>query len=308
MSGGADRWVIPFGMLGLDELELVGGKAARLGDLTQAGFPVPPGFAVTTLAYEREEAFESIVDGYRRLGEQLGIEQPPVAVRSSAVAEDTEAASFAGVQDTYLWLCGADAVADGVRRCWHSYWNPEAVAYRAEHGVEAGGMSVAIQYMVDARVAGVMFTLNPVSGDPSTLAIDASYGLGTTVVGGEVTPDSFLWSKVQRQLISSTIGSKEIEVVAAPDGSGTVTRAVEPERRARACLTPDEVAQLADLAGRVQRHYGSHQDLEWAIDRRLDEVFLLQSRPETVWSNKPRQPAAATDPLSAIAAAFLPRR
>lgn len=303
----ADRYVIPFAVLGLGEVDVVGGKAAHLGDLTQAGFPVPPGFAVTTLAYEREEAVASIADGYRRLGDQIGVADPPVAVRSSAVAEDTEEASFAGVQDTYLWLRGVEAVVDGVRRCWRSYWNPEAVAYRAEHGVEAGGMSVAIQTMVDARVAGVMFTLNPVSGDPSTVAIDASYGLGITVVGGEVTPDSFLWSKVQREVVRSTIGSKEIEVVAAEDGSGTVRREVEPERREALCLTPAEVERLADLAAQVQRHYGRHQDLEWAIGGRLDELFLLQSRPETVWSQKRKQVAAA-DALSAIAATFLPKQ
>lgn len=303
----ADRYVIPFAVLGLGEVDVVGGKAAHLGDLTQAGFPVPPGFAVTTLAYEREEAVASIADGYRRLGDQIGVADPPVAVRSSAVAEDTEEASFAGVQDTYLWLRGVEAVVDGVRRCWRSYWNPEAVAYRAEHGVEAGGMSVAIQTMVDARVAGVMFTLNPVSGDPSTVAIDASYGLGITVVGGEVTPDSFLWSKVQREAVRSTIGSKEIEVVAAEDGSGTVRREVEPERREALCLTPAEVERLADLAAQVQRHYGRHQDLEWAIGGRHDELFLLQSRPETVWSQKRKQVAAA-DALSAIAATFLPKQ
>jgi hypothetical protein len=189
------RYVVAFDALGVEDVELVGGKNANLGELTGAGFPVPPGFAVTTHAHEAgltDEVAAAIVDGCGLLGDV------PVAVRSSAVAEDMPDASFAGVQDTYLWLRGADAVLDGVRRCWASYWNAEAVAYRKEHGVAAGGMCVAVQRMVDARVAGVMFTLNPVSGDPSTIAIDASWGLGVTVVGGEVTPDSFLVSKVTR--------------------------------------------------------------------------------------------------------------
>ncbi len=219
--------------LDLEDVALVGGKSAHLGDLTQAGFPVPPGFAIPASAFDDvvqqhvdaliagldtddvaaleqkaehvravvesldvpEEIARDVADGYRRLGEELELPDPPVAVRSSAVAEDAADASFAGMQSTYLWLRGADDVLAGVRRCWASYFNAEALAYRALHG-GASGMSVAVQYMVDARVAGVMFTINPVTGDPSSIAIDASYGLGVTVVGGDVTPDSYLFSKV----------------------------------------------------------------------------------------------------------------
>jgi pyruvate,water dikinase len=167
-------------------------------------------------------------------------------------------------------------------------------------------MSVAVQCMVDARVAGVMFTLNPVSGDPSSIAIDASYGLGAPVVGGEVTPDSYLVSKVTREVVRSVVGAKEIECVAAESGDGTELISVDSDRRARLCLEPAEIASLVELARHVEAHYGRHQDLEWAIDRRLGEVFLLQSRPETVWSQKRRtQPAVAPDAVSAIAATFL---
>jgi phosphoenolpyruvate synthase/pyruvate phosphate dikinase len=291
------RFVVPFGGLGVEDVELVGGKSANLGELTRAGFPVPHGFAVTTDAYEAgltDEVAAAIADGYARLGDVA------VAVRSSAVAEDTADASFAGVQDTYLWLRGLDEVLDGVRRCWASYWNPEAVAYRAEHGVAAGAMSVAVQAMVDARVAGVMFTLNPVSGDPSTIAIDASWGLGVGVVGGAVTPDSFLLSKVTREVVRSEIGSKDVEVVAAPDGHGTVEREVEDERRSVPCLAGEELARLAELARQVERHYGRHQDLEWAFDR-AGTLYLLQARPETVWSRR-REKAAGS--LAAVANPF----
>ena len=334
-------YTIPFRELDLLHVAVVGGKCANLGDLTQAGFPVPPGFAVTTGAFEEvlhghlaellagidaddvtalereaervrevveslevpQEIADAIAAGYARLSADVGVEQPPVAVRSSAVAEDAADASFAGMQSTYLWLRGAEEVLHGVRRCWASYFNAEALAYRARHGGKSG-MSVAVQYMVDARVAGVMFTLNPVSGDPSSIAVDASYGLGVTVVGGEVTPDSFLFSKVTRELIRSELGTKELECVADPERGGTTMREVEEERRARPCLEPEELARLAELGRAVERHYGSPQDIEWAIDRGRDEIFLLQARPETVWSQK-RRPVEVASPISAIAATFM---
>ena len=298
------RYAIPFDELHLDQVELVGGKCANLGELTQAGFPVPPGFAVTTAAYERDDIDAAVGEAYAELGRRTGLADPPVAVRSSAIAEDLPDASFAGVQDTYLWICGLDAVFDGIRRCWASFYNPEAIAYREAHGITRGGMSVGIQYMVDARVAGVMFTINPVSGDRSSIAIDASYGLGSSVVGGEVTPDSFLVSKVTREIVRRQIGAKEIEVVADAEAATTVTRDVAAELRGQPCLTDEEIVRLADLGRRVEAHYGSPQDLEWAIDRGLDELFLLQSRPETVWSRRPRAQAPTGSALAMITAAM----
>jgi pyruvate,water dikinase len=282
------RFAIPFPELRADQVELVGGKCANLGELTAAGFPVPPGFAVTTTAYERDDIAAAVGEAYAELGRQVGRDDPPVAVRSSAIAEDMPDASFAGVQDTYLWICGLEAVLDGIRRCWASFHNPEAVAYREAHGITRGGMSVAVQYMVDARVAGVMFTLNPVSGDRSSIAIDASYGLGVSVVGGEVTPDSFLVSKVTREITRRQIGAKATEVVADPAAATTVERAVPGELRAQACLSDEEIGQLVEIGRRIEAHYSHPQDIEWSIDRRLGELFILQSRPETVWSRKPR--------------------
>ena len=202
-----------------------------------------------------QELANAIAGGDEQLSADLGLAEPPVAVRSSAVAEDAADASFAGMQSTYLWLRGVDDVLSGVRRCWASYFNAEALSYRAQHGGKSG-MSVAVQNMVDARVAGVMFTLNPISGDPSLIAIDASYGLGVTVVGGEVTPDSYLFSKVTRELTRSEIGAKEVECVTGEEQGGTVNREVEEERRGLPCLTPEEIGQLADLGRSVERHYG----------------------------------------------------
>jgi pyruvate,water dikinase len=301
------RYAIPFDELHLDQVELVGGKCANLGELTQAGFPVPPGFAVTTAAYERDDIEESVAAAYAELGRRVQRADPPVAVRSSAIAEDMPDASFAGVQDTYLWICGLDAVLDSIRRCWGSFFNPEAVSYREMHGITRGGMSVAVQYMVDARVAGVMFTLNPVSGDPSSIAIDASYGLGITVAGGEVTPDSFLVSKVTREIVRRQIGAKEIEVVADPSAGTTVTRDVPQDLRAQASLTDEEIGRLAELGRQVEAHYGRPQDLEWAIDRHLGELFLLQARPETVWSRREAPRPVVGGAMALIAATMTGR-
>jgi pyruvate,water dikinase len=301
------RYAIPFQELRADQVELVGGKCANLGELTGAGFPVPPGFAVTTAAYRREDIGEAVTEAYEELGRQVGRADAPVAVRSSAIAEDMPDASFAGVQDTYLWICGPEAVLDAIRRCWASVDNPEAIAYREAHGITRGSMSVAVQYMVDARVAGVLFTLNPVSGDRSSIAIDASYGLGVSVVGGEVTPDSFLVSKVTRKIVRRRIGAKASEVIADPEAATTVTRDVPEELRAQASLSDEEIGRLAEIGRRIETHYGHPQDVEWAIDRDLGELFILQSRPETVWSRKPRPQPGPSGALAMITAAMTGR-
>jgi pyruvate,water dikinase len=332
--------VVPFRELGLEDVPRVGGKSAHLADLSRSGFPVPPGFAVTTGAFEavvgnhvdallaeldpddmttieaKAEHVRTVVEGldvpgsisaavaegYARLAGELGLEEPPVAVRSSAVAEDSAEASFAGMQSTYLSLRGAGEVLAGIRRCWASYFNAEALAYRARHG-SAAGMSVAVQYMVDARVAGVMFTVNPVTGDPSSIAIDASYGLGVSVAEGEVTPDSYLVSKVTRELLRIDLGTKELEIVARSAG-GVLRREVELERRSRPCLEPEEITRLVELGRDVERHYGRPQDVEWAIDRLVGEVFLLQARPVTTARRSP-EAVVAGDPVAAIAAAMM---
>jgi pyruvate, water dikinase len=300
------RYVLPLEELGLGDVGLVGGKSAHLGDLLAAGFPVPSGFAVATHALDvsspravegglPEGAAAAIRAAYAALGDDV-----PVAVRSSAVAEDGADASFAGVQDTYLWIRGVDEVVRAVERCWASYFNSEAVAYREHHAGATPGMSVAVQRMVDARVSGVMFTLNPVSGDPSCIAIDASYGLGVTVVGGEVTPDTFVVSKVTREILRSEVGAKAVEVRA--DGRHDVA----PERRARLSLEPAEVQQLAELGRMVERHYGRAQDIEWSFDD--ERLWLLQSRDETVWAARRQPREVAAGPLAAIAATYLGKR
>src|SRR5919112_4323614 len=181
-----------------------GGKSASLGELIAAGIPVPPGFALSTSA-----SLEEAVDRYRELGE------PAVAVRSSAIGEDSAEATFAGLQDTYLWVRGAERLRQAVRDCWASLDNPEAVAYRERLGGPAPAMGVTVQTMVDAAISGVMFTCNPVSGDPSVVAVNASWGLGLAVVGGEVTPDEYRISKVTGEVVRRTVAAKHIEYRAA---------------------------------------------------------------------------------------------
>jgi pyruvate, water dikinase len=305
-----------------------GAKSASLGELIGAGVPVPPGFALSAEAYlaavdgvelegrSAEECARSIrelrvpedlcveiAERYEQLAAGSGDPSPAVAVRSSAIGEDSEEATFAGQQETYLWVRTVDQVYKAVRDCWASLYSPEAVSYRAEMAAEDAvpAMGVTVQLMVDAAVSGVMFTCNPLNGDPSTVAVNASWGLGLAVVGGEVTPDEYRVSKVTRELISQSIGPKEVEYVPDPSGSGAVQCEVPPERREVACLGEAQLSALVEVGRRVEDHLGAHQDIEWAIARDssgpdgLGELLMLQARPVTV---KPAQSAEA--PRSAM--------
>jgi pyruvate, water dikinase len=259
-----------------------GGKSVGLGELIAAGIVVPPGFAVAATAVRptvEESLRAEISERYEALGE------PPVAVRSSAVGEDSAGASFAGQQETYLWVSGADQVCDAVRDCWASLHSREAIAYRARMGgPEEPAMGVAVQVMVDAEVSGVMFTCNPVSGDPSTVAVNASWGLGTAVVGGEVTPDEYRVSKVTGEVLHRTIGPKLVEY------TGKGRSDVPAERREAACLDEAQLGVLLEVARRVERRFGCHQDIEWALARDGSQ-FVLQSRPVTTAPKKDAGPA-----------------
>lgn len=321
--------VCSLGAVGAADRAVAGGKGASLGELHRAGLPVPPGFVVTVPAFRRamhaadpggaieaemaalpagHEAIEdatasirarivaaplpgdvaaAITAAYAGLGPEV-----PVAVRSSAVGEDAAEASFAGLQDTYLWQRGADAVLDHVRRCWASLYNSEAVSYRlrqqlSEHDV---AMAVVVQQMVDPRSAGVMFTCSPTTGDRSVIAIEGSWGLGSVLVGGEVTPDSFVVSKVTGEIVRRVVAEKLRLHRMALGGSGTTAADVAADLRTQPCLTDEEIRALASLGSRVERHYGTPQDIEWAVTG--EEILLLQSRAETVWSSRAAQPLA----------------
>ncbi|MCP4421787.1 MAG: hypothetical protein GY805_34675 [Chloroflexi bacterium] len=218
----------------------------------------------------------------------------PVAIRSSATAEDLPGASFAGQQDTYLWIVGIDAVLSHVRRCWASLYTTRAIVYRIEKGFphEKVYMSVAVQKMVKAKAAGVMFTLNPINGDRSKVVIDASWGLGEAVVGGEVTPDNYLVDKIALEIIRRTISPKKIEYRPNIQEKRVERVDVDLERQTVQCLSDKEILVLTKYAKIAEKHYGRPQDLEWAIDADMsppNNIVLLQSRPETVWSDKKRK-------------------
>ncbi|MFC4591812.1 PEP/pyruvate-binding domain-containing protein [Sphaerisporangium corydalis] len=303
--------IMTFQDITADMLPLVGGKAANLGVLTRAGLPVPPGFCLTTEAYRRVAGGAGLGDVLAALAAtapgdtaalaglagrardlMLAAEVPgdisravresaggPVAVRSSATAEDLPDASFAGQQDTYLNVVGPDAMLDAVRRCWASLWTDRAVAYRAANGIDHGAvhLAVVIQQMVQSEVAGVMFTANPVTGRRHETVIDASPGLGEAVVSGAVNPDQFVVSPAKK-ITKRALGDKLLSVRSLP-GGGTeqvAHDAGEPE----ACLSDDQVVALARLGARVEAHYGSPQDTEWAIDA-AGTLWLTQARPIT---------------------------
>lgn len=228
-----------------------------------------------------------VVRRYAELSEEAGVDEPPVAVRSSALGEDSQDATFAGQQESYLWVRGADHVCDAVRDCWVSLYSPPAMTYRArlEPGAESTpAMGVAVQLMVDAEVSGVMFTCNPVTGDPSMVAVNASWGLGLAVVGGEVTPDDYLVSKVTREVVREHVHAKDVEYLPDAGGRGAVRVDVPGERREIPCLDRPALDALVALGRLVERYFGSHQDIEWAIarGRELPEsLFVVQSRPVT---------------------------
>jgi pyruvate,water dikinase len=308
---------------------------------------VPPGFAVTTDAYQemlsangldrqirsylaqispadvegiesRSRAIRTLIEqtplppsieqvirrAYSDLCQKCDLDEVPVAVRSSATAEDLPGASFAGQQDTFLWIVGPEAVIAHISKCWSSLYTARAISYRIEKGFphDKVYMSVGVQKMVNARAAGVMFTLNPINGDRSKVVIDASWGLGEAVVGGEVTPDNYLVDKIAGEIIKRTLSPKLIEYRADPQNRRVERLEVPIERQAIQCLSDEEILALTKYAKIAEKHYGRPQDLEWAIDADLPpphNIVLLQSRPETVWSERAR-PKITTGGISAM--------
>ncbi len=309
--------ILEFGEIQGDLLAVVGGKAGNLGELSRAGLPVPPGFCLTTDAYRQategaglEEIFdalehtassdiatlsalaerardavldvpippaiaEAVATEYARLGADV-----PVAVRSSATAEDLPFASFAGQQDTYLNVVGRDDVLDAVRRCWASLWTERAVVYRATQGIDnrTVRLAVVVQHMVDASVAGVLFTANPVTGRRREAVIDASPGLGEAVVSGAVNPDHFVVDSSREVILDRRLGDKRLAIRSVP-GGGTERVELDADQD-EACVTDEQLIALTRLGHQVEEHFGSPQDTEWAIDA-AGTLWLTQARPIT---------------------------
>ncbi|SEL70410.1 PEP/pyruvate-binding domain-containing protein [Nonomuraea pusilla] len=326
------KLVAPLAAFGHEDLPLAGGKGANLGELVRNGFPVPDGFVITTEAYrlvaagevtpghfERVELPEELRSAVTRAYAELG--GGPVAVRSSATAEDLPGAAFAGQQDTYLNVVGEQALLDAVRRCWASLWGERAVAYRARLGLDPAGVRIAVvvQRLVEAEVAGVMLTADPVTGERGEIVLDASDGLGEAVVSGLVTPDHYVLDR-SGALLRFTPGRREV-VVRAAEGGGVVhergdlpggvpggLRGGLPGADGPAGRLPGPVLrELAALGVRAAAHFGRPQDMEWAYAG--GRVHVLQARPMTA---VPPPPLGRLGPLrrrlGGVLLEYLPER
>lgn len=327
---GTYRYIKWFSEINRNDIPLVGGKGANLGELTQNGVAVPPGFCVTAGAYRDfikisglgaaiektihginyedtdelankcalvrdmimdasvpDEISKEVQDAYLLLCKKLGTENIRVAVRSSATAEDLPDASFAGQQDTYLHIRGADEVLKHVQMCWASLWTARATYYREKQDFNhfEVALSAVVQKMVQSQKSGVMFTANPVTNDRSQLMINASWGLGEAVVSGIVTPDEFILDKDHLDVVEKNIAEKNTMIVEKKNGIGTVKVAVKeylgPDKVKIQCLSDMEIITLGKAGKKIEEIYQSPQDIEWALDKDTGELYILQARPVT---------------------------
>lgn len=282
-----------------NDVPTAGGKGANLGEMIRAGIPVPEGAVLLTSAYRRfveenqisltedietiaarfregklpEEIREELSGFYRNMGEQAR-----VAVRSSATAEDLADASFAGQQETFLNICGEQELIRAVKACYASLWGRRAVSYRKEKGYDKAdtALAVVIQKMVNSDIAGVLFTMNPASGNKEEVLINASYGLGESVVSGAVSPDELICDR-EGHLLKSVIGQKETQVVYADTQTKTVE--VLPEERQKLSISGQQIKQLVEKSLEIEAHYGMPMDIEWAFAE--DQLYILQARAVT---------------------------
>jgi pyruvate,water dikinase len=327
--------VLWFSEIGRDDVARAGGKGANLGELAKAGLPVPPGFVITAAGYlhamdeggvrdelaalfaeavlrsedpcelasaaDRLRALvrkagvpatlrDEVVAAYHRLGADV-----PVAVRSSATAEDTAGTSFAGMHETYTNVIGEAALIQRLSDCWASLYGARVIAYRASCGLtEEPAIAVVVQQLVDSERAGVMFTADPSTNDRTRIVVEGAFGLGEVVVSGQVEPDTYTLAKEGPTLLSARVGRKDHKLVTGEGGTMTRVELGEDEAMRRV-LTDDEAVQIARLGLQVEAHYGEPQDTEWAIAG--GSTYLLQARPITTFggpSAEPSAPAAAT--------------
>ncbi len=308
------------------DIPLVGGKGANLGEMTNADIPVPPGFIVTAATYfdflkqtktddkirgplnslnvhdskqlqqtsdkvkqiileapMSPETAKRIREAYIKMGQGL------VAVRSSATAEDLPEASFAGQQSTFLNIQGEDEVVEAVQKCWASLFEARAIFYREENGFDhfKVGIAVPVQRMVQSEASGVIFTLEPVTSDRSKIAIEAVYGLGETIVSGDVTPDSYIVDKDGMKISKKEIAKQEWKLIRSEegkDGEANVKVVLTPEEQAQQKISDEDIIELAKMGKRLEDWYQFPQDIEWAKEN--NELFIVQTRPVTTIREK----------------------
>jgi pyruvate,water dikinase len=331
-----------FNEISKEDVPLVGGKSASLGEMTsKTKVPVPYGFALTADAYRlfiKENQIETkiadalkplidtndtvmlqkvgaiirglitsakvprelekaITQAYQDLASHEKVKNPFVAIRSSATAEDLPDASFAGQQETYLNISGADNVISSVKECYASLFTDRAIFYRVQKGFKHMdvALSAIVQMMCYSESSGVMFTMDPTNGDDSMILVEASYGLGEYVVKGSVTPDDYYVDKGTLKVIKKNIPTKTIMLV-QKTGGGTEEKKVPAELKDRQVITDDQIIELARYALTIEQHYGRVMDIEWGLDKQTGKLLILQARPETVWSLK-KSPIEAKAPI-----------
>jgi len=327
------RYILWYEELRSEDYQLVGQKHADLGEMLHAGIPISPGFVITAYANDKfiertgikskldmliKEKFreltdnnikgfskimmeeiesadipsdiaDEILENYHILCKKCNRESVPVAVRSAA------SISMPGQMETYLNIRGDKDLLRYVKKCWSTSYNVEAIHYRLNVGMGVlCNIGVGIPKMVNSRVSGIIFTLNPINGDPSKISIDASYGLGEAVVSGLVTPDTYLIDKVTFDVIKTNIGSKEIKCVYNKSGSDIKRVEVDEGLRKSPALSHQELKYLAESALKIEDYYGKAYDIEFGIDEDLEfpeNIIVLQVRPESVWNEKKKQSA-----------------
>jgi pyruvate,water dikinase len=331
-----------FNEISKEDVPLVGGKSASLGEMTsKTKVPVPYGFALTADAYRLfigengieakiadalkplkdtndtvmlqkvgkeirglinsahmpKDLEKAITQAYQELASREKVKNPFVAIRSSATAEDLPDASFAGQQESYLNVCGADNVIASVKECYASLFTDRAIFYRVQKGFKhmEVALSAIVQMMCYSESSGVMFTMDPTNGDDSMILIEASYGLGEYVVKGSVTPDDYYVDKGTLKIIKKTIPTKTI-MLAQKTGGGTEEKKVPAELKDRQVITDDQIIELARYALTIEQHYGRVMDIEWGLDKQTGKLLILQARPETVWSLK-KSPIESKAPI-----------
>jgi pyruvate,water dikinase len=321
------RYIIDIYNARKDMIEIVGGKGANLGELASIGIKVPPGFIITSDAFRtfikynnldakireiltREKDYSKASDeikqlilnanippdlleeiklAYEELEKKLG-SKILVAVRSSATAEDISEASFAGQQDTYLNV-SRDNLIESIKRVWTSIYSERAFSYRDSKGIDhfSVSMAVIVQKMVNARSAGVMFTLHPANGDTNYIVIESNWGLGEAVVGGKVTPDEIIIEKSSLRIVDKKISNKKLKIIYDDLKKKNIIVELTDEEANKISITDEEALELAKKAIVIEKHYKIPMDIEWAIDSDLhfpENIFIVQARPETYWANK----------------------
>jgi pyruvate,water dikinase len=334
------KYIKWFDEISKEDIPIVGGKGANLGELTQKGVSVPPGFCITAKAYSDfiskeelgdkirrkiegldiedsaklqmrsleirdiinnspmpNEIKEEIERAYKEFSIKTRIENPFVAVRSSATAEDLPEASFAGQQDTYLHISRIDEVLRYTRKCWASLWTARAIYYREKQNFDhfQVSLSVVIQKMINSEKSGVMFTANPITNDVNQLMINASWGLGEAVVSGTVSPDEYILDKCNKKVVEKHISEKVVMVVKNEEDIGTVEVRVSDflgyDFINKQCLTEEEIDELAEYGIKIENIYENYEDIEWGFDKDTKKLYILQARPITTLKNRVKKEA-----------------